>query len=113
MQSAAEDIWRTMMSARDVEVAVRTRFMLSGIARWQERFGLFSSHLSSFLSSFLTSYRFGSRRATITRSLALLLASSFGYFGRRAMRLSLRINLRHAISSAYESFTGSPGLERQ
>ncbi|CAN1168315.1 hypothetical protein LINPERPRIM_LOCUS19156 [Linum perenne] len=102
-----------LMIVRDAGVALRTRSILSGIARWRERFGPFSSHLSSLHISFLTVCWFDSRRASNTMILDLHLASPFGFFGRRVTRQSLRINLRHAISSAYESFTGSTGFERQ
>ncbi|CAN1164624.1 hypothetical protein LINPERHAP2_LOCUS25673 [Linum perenne] len=113
MQNGAEDIWRRVPLAIDAETALRTPFMSSGIASWHMRFGLFSSLPSSLLISFQVACRLGSEQVSSIRILSSPLVSPFGSSRRRAMRQFLRINLRHAISSAYESFIGLPGFERQ
>ncbi|CAN1846189.1 hypothetical protein LINPERHAP1_LOCUS38122 [Linum perenne] len=108
-----DDTWWMLQTARDAGAVSRTLSMLLGTASWRVRFGCLSSPLSLPHTFFQIICRTGSRQASLTRALSLLLALSFGFFGRRAMRQSLRINLRQAISSAYESFIGSPGFERQ
>ncbi|CAN1790108.1 hypothetical protein LINPERHAP1_LOCUS18709 [Linum perenne] len=111
--STAEDTWRSLMIVRDAGATLKTCSMSFGIVGWQERFSPLSSLLTSGRIFSLTVCRFGSKGDSNTLTLDSPLASRFGFFGRRVMRQSLRINLRHAISSAYESFTGSSGFERQ